>query len=210
MKQTVNNLLKHVGRAWSYIWPFGISQHLSAFRDKLLTGYLTRQFAHFGDSVIMWHPYTLRGLNKIGIGDGTIIEPDLQLTVLPDERKDLQIQIGNGCLIRRGAHITAIDSIVIGNDLLTGTNVLITDNAHGAADYDTLCIPPGKRPMVSRGPVVIGNNVWLGNNVCVMPGVTIGDGAIIGANSVVTHHIPAYCVAVGCPAKVIKNVKPVQ
>ncbi len=60
--------------------------------------------------------------------------------------------------------------------------------------------------MVSKGPVVIGNNVWLGNNVCVMPGVTIGDGAIIGANSVVTHDVPAYAVAAGVPAKIIKQL----
>lgn len=53
---------------------------------------------------------------------------------------------------------------------------------------------------------MIGNNVWLGNNVCVMPGVTIGDGAIIGANAVVTHDIPAYAVAAGIPAKVVKQL----
>lgn len=67
-------------------------------------------------------------------------------------------------------------------------------------------IPYYERSMYSKGPVVIGNNVWLGNNVCVMPGVTIGDGAIIGANSVVTHDIPAYSVAAGIPAKVIKQL----
>ena len=54
--------------------------------------------------------------------------------------------------------------------------------------------------------MVIGNNVWIGRNVCIMPGVTIGDGAVIGANAVVTHDIPAYSVAVGVPAKVIKMI----
>lgn len=58
----------------------------------------------------------------------------------------------------------------------------------------------------AREPATIGNNVWLGNNVCVMPEVTIGDGAIIGANSVVTHDIPAYCMAAGVPARVIKQM----
>ena len=44
----------------------------------------------------------------------------------------------------------------------------------------------------------------MGRNVCVMPNVVIGDGAVIGANAVVTKNIPAYAIAVGNPAKVIK------
>ena len=78
-------------------------------------------------------------------------------------------------------------------------------NSHGQSTREHMSIPYYERPMYSKGPVVIGNNVWLGNNVCVMPGVTIGDGAIIGANSVVTHDIPAYAVAAGIPAKVVKQ-----
>lgn len=51
----------------------------------------------------------------------------------------------------------------------------------------------------------IGNDVWIGAHVCVKQGVTIGDGAVIGAGSVVTHDIPAYTIAYGIPAKVIKK-----
>ena len=84
--------------------------------------------------------------------------------------------------------------------------MLITDNSHGQSIREHMSMPFTERPLYSKGPVAIGNNVWLGNNVCVMPGVTIGDGAIIGANSVVTHNIPAYAVAAGIPAKVIKQL----
>ena len=83
--------------------------------------------------------------------------------------------------------------------------MLITDNTHGQSIREHMSLPVTERPLYSKGPVVIGNNVWLGNNVCVMSGVTIGDGAIIGANSVVTHNIPAYAVAAGIPAKVVKQ-----
>ncbi|MBQ5454589.1 MAG: acyltransferase, partial [Prevotella sp.] len=98
--------------------------------------------------------------------------------------------------------------ITIGNHLLTGTNVLITDNSHGATDYASLVVPPIERTVVSHGPVKIGNNVWLGNNVCVLPNVTIGDGAVVGANSVVTHDIPPYAIVAGIPAKIVKQVTP--
>jgi virginiamycin A acetyltransferase len=56
-----------------------------------------------------------------------------------------------------------------------------------------------------KGPVSIGNNVWIGDNVTILSGVTLGDGSIIGAGSIVTKDVPPYSVAVGNPAKVIKN-----
>lgn len=55
-------------------------------------------------------------------------------------------------------------------------------------------------------PIVVGNNVWIGGGVKVLPGVTIGDNCVIGAGSVVVKDIPANSVAVGNPAKVIKQL----
>lgn len=104
-------------------------------------------------------------------------------------------------------HITAINRITIGNDVLTGRWVTITDNSHGDTDYSTLQMRPVSRPLISKGPVLIGNNVWIGDKVTILPGVTIGEGAVIAANAVVTKDIPAYSVAVGNPARVIKQHK---
>ena len=56
-------------------------------------------------------------------------------------------------------------------------------------------------------PIAIGNDVWNGGNASILPGVTIGDGAVIGAGSLVTKDIPAWTLAVGRPAKVIKEFK---
>lgn len=64
-------------------------------------------------------------------------------------------------------------------------------------------IPPKEREYRSS-PVKIGKNVWLGEGVIVMPGVEIGDGCVIGAHSIVNKSIPANCIAVGAPAKVVK------
>lgn len=94
---------------------------------------------------------------------------------------------------------------MIGNNVLTGPDVLITDNAHGEAKRKWMDIHPSFRPLYSKGEVVIGDNVWIGQGAMIMPGVHIGDGAIIAANSVVTQDVPAYCVAAGVPAKVVKK-----
>lgn len=55
-------------------------------------------------------------------------------------------------------------------------------------------------------PVYIGRNVWLGAGVIILPGVIVGDNAVIGAGSVVTKDIPANVVAVGNPARVIREI----
>ena len=62
---------------------------------------------------------------------------------------------------------------------------------------------PDNRPLYSKGQIKIGDNVWIGEKAAIMGGVSIGDGAVIGANTVVTHDVPAYSIAVGCPAKII-------
>lgn len=205
MKKLFFRFCNGLGLLLSFLYPQTLTKMWHSFLDKTYTGYIRRRFAKFGDSIVMWHPYHLQGLECVQVSDGTIFEKDLQLTAMVSQSQTPCLSIGNHCLIRRGAHITASNKITIGDHLLTGTNVLITDNSHGVTDYESLLIAPGDRQIVSKGPVVIGNNVWLGNNVCVLPGVTIGDGVVVGANSVVTHDIPAYSVAIGIPAKVVKQ-----
>ena len=56
-------------------------------------------------------------------------------------------------------------------------------------------------------PVIIGNDVWIGDRVTILPGVRIGDGCIVGAGAVVTHDIPAFAIAAGNPAKVVRYRK---
>lgn len=64
---------------------------------------------------------------------------------------------------------------------------------------------PQLKDLPLKGDTVIGNDVWIGQNVTVMPGVHIGDGAIIAANSVVAKDIPAYHIAGGNPAGILRK-----
>ncbi len=57
---------------------------------------------------------------------------------------------------------------------------------------------------LTRGPVHIGNDVWIGGRAIILSGVTIGDGAVIGAGAVVARDVPAYGIAAGNPARVVR------
>jgi acetyltransferase-like isoleucine patch superfamily enzyme len=112
-----------------------------------------------------------------------------------------EIRIGDNCCINNNVHIGAINRIWVGDNVLIGSNVLITDHTHGNCKMNDLLIPPIKRKLYSKGPVIIEDDVLIGENVSILPGCTIGKGAVLGAGAVVTSDIPPYSVAVGVPAK---------
>ncbi len=103
-------------------------------------------------------------------------------------------------------NLTVLDykPITIGNNVLLGPNVTLSSATH-SIDYRIR--NRNDETDIQGRPITIGNNVWIGANVVIMPGVTIGDHSVIGAGSVVTRDIPADCVAVGVPAKVIRKLK---
>lgn len=158
----------------------------------------------------LYRPHALKGLRYISIGDNTWFARGAILAAW-DEFAGCHykpsIRIGSHCHIGEHSHITACHSITIGDNLLTGRYVYISDNAHGEAVASQSDIPPSLRPLHVKGPVVIGNNVWIGESARILSGVIIGDGAIIGANAVVTHDVPNGAVVGGVPARVIKMMK---
>ncbi len=153
----------------------------------------------------MWKPTTIFNERFITIGQDTLIGPDISLSagMVPGQECITYpvVSIGDRCLIGRGSGIVGHFSIEIGNDVWTGHNVYITDQNHG---YEDVSRPISQQSQAERA-VKIGDGSWLGYGSVVLPGVTIGKHVVVGANSVVTHDIPDYSVAVGVPAKVIKR-----
>lgn len=155
------------------------------------------------------NPIALLGLKYFNVNKGTVFGSYADLTAWEEYRGFIyhpQITIGKNCQFGRFCHITAIGEITIGDNLLTGQYVIISDNAHGESIIDQISIPPQERKLTSKGPIRIGNNVWIGDRAAILGGVTIGDGAIIGCNAVVTHDVPAGVVVGGVPAKIIKRM----
>ena len=180
-------------------------------RWRLFNACIRHRFASFGaGSRIYPSPDMLVGEKYVSLGKDVTVGKHVQLTAWDRflyQRFTPSIVIGDGCSIGDGAHITAVNRIELGKNVLTGKYVLITDNSHGGADQSMLSVAPNRRPVVSKGPVIIGDNVWIGEKASILPGVRIGDGAIIGAGAVVTKDVPAGHMAVGVPARVISLEK---
>lgn len=180
-------------------------------RWRLYNACIRHRFASFGaGSRIYPSPDMLVGEKYVSLGKDVTVGKHVQLTAWDrflDQRFTPSIVIGDGCSIGDGAHITAVNRIELGKNVLTGKYVLITDNSHGGADQSMLSVAPNRRPVVSKGPVIIGDNVWIGEKASILPGVRIGDGAIIGAGAVVTKDVPAGHMAVGVPARIVKMEK---
>lgn len=109
-----------------------------------------------------------------------------------------RLSIGEGTYVNYGSSISAARSVEIGANCMIGQYAIIMDSDyHDALDH----IAPGQAQ-----PVVIEDNVWLGARVTVLRGSRIGQGAVVGAHSVVTSEIPARCLALGVPARVVRRL----
>jgi lipopolysaccharide O-acetyltransferase len=117
-----------------------------------------------------------------------------------------KLTIGERVNFSEHVHIGCASAVTIGNGVLIGSKVIITDHSHGAIGRDgpsQLDLAPNLRDISSKGPITIGDNVWIGDGACVLQGVTIGAGAIIGANAVVVRNVPGRTIWAGVPARQI-------
>lgn len=117
-----------------------------------------------------------------------------------------EIIIGNNVSFNTDIHIGAINRIVIGDNVLMASRIYITDHSHGDIDSESLELPPVKRFLKSKGPVIIEDNVWIGEGVSILAGITIGKNSIVGANAVVTKSFPPNSIIAGVPARLIKKI----
>lgn len=125
-----------------------------------------------------------------------------------------QITIGSYCYVGEQTHIWSAESVRIGDRVLISHNCNIFDN--DTHPLDALKRHQQFKAIITTGhptdidlkeePITINDDVLIGCNVVVLKGVTIGEGAVIGAGSVVTRDVPARMLAVGNPARVIREI----
>ena len=195
-----------------FLFPF-FNYKVRFWRYKLLGSAFTalnrNKFKYMGRDVFLSSDLILRGPEFIDIGENSSVGPRCTLTVWDVGTKisSVSLSIGRNTSIGEGAHITAANRITIGNDVLFGKYVTVSDNNHGATTLAAIEVPPSRRALVGKGPVVIEDNVWIGDKATILSGVTIGKGAIVAANSVVLEDVPTATVVAGIPAKSVKQMQ---
>jgi acetyltransferase-like isoleucine patch superfamily enzyme/coenzyme F420-reducing hydrogenase beta subunit len=107
----------------------------------------------------------------------------------------------NGGFANAGATFGIKGHTVLGKDFLAGRHIVVYDSDF----HQIIDVESNERINTQYESINIGDHVWLGEGVSIQKGVTIGNGSIVGAKSLVTKDIPANCLAVGNPARVIKT-----
>ncbi|MCU1473549.1 sugar O-acetyltransferase [Amnibacterium sp.] len=128
------------------------------------------------------------------LGEDAFVKPPLHV--------DYGDHLSIGARTFVNVNLTALDvaPITIGEDCQIGPNVQLLTPVH------PLEAQPRRNRLEAAKPITIGDNVWLGGGVIVCPGVTIGDDTVVGAGSVVTRDLPANVLAVGSPARVLREL----
>lgn len=171
---------------------------------------------NFGKSVTLRHPY------KISIEDDVAIDDYCVLDAKGLENDGIYISknvfIGRGSILsckngdiilEKNVNIGFNSEIFSGSKVTIGENTLIAAYVYiigGGHDYSRVDIPITEQEKISHG-IKIERNCWIGAGVKVFDNVTIGEDTIIGAGAVVSKDIPAFSIAAGIPARVVKSRK---
>lgn len=183
---------------------------LKHFNSMIISQKYKRKFRRAGNGLYLKKIGKIIGTDCIIIGNNFKVRENIRLEAIKNYRGmtfNPLISIGNNVNMGIDCHIGAINSIKIGDNVLMGNRVIITDHNHGNGSYEELGVFAVERNLFSKGGVEIGNNVWIGDGVAILPGTVIGDNSVIGVNSVVNKNIPPNSMAAGIPAKVIRVVK---
>ena len=184
-------------RLWAQKWRWYERNSLPWNRARIHREFLRRE------AFVRWpvHGNVLEAFTegRLEIGAQTLLEPHVWLTA-PGEAR---IRIGSGTFLNIAVMVAALELVEIGDHCMLANGCFVSDSSHR---FDDPHLPVPWQGFASRGPTRIGDNVWCGVGVVVTSGVTIGERCVIGANSVVTSDIPAFSVAAGAPARVLRQI----
>ncbi|WP_349426390.1 acyltransferase [Microbacterium sp. LWS13-1.2] len=181
---------------------YGVLLGAQRLRDSAYSRLVAGGFQSFGAGSRIMLPARIANPDRIAVGAGVLIGAGSWLMVPSRDEPGPVIELHDRVRMR-GASISAVRSVVIEEAVGIAAGVYISDHSHG---FDLVDVPIRDQPLTEPRPVRVCRGAWLGQNVVVMPGVTVGEGAVVGANAVVTRDIPPRTVAVGAPARVVREL----
>lgn len=160
---------------------------------------------HIGKCCFIGRRARVNKLRYLNMGNNCRLGNDCRISFFDTffgERYSPSLEFGDNVYI--GDHITVLcaDRIVIEDNVLMASHITITSENHGINPEAEACY--AKQPLITK-EVHIGAGVWIGEKAIILPGVDIGEKAIIAAGAVVTKSVPAFSIAAGNPARVIKK-----
>jgi acetyltransferase-like isoleucine patch superfamily enzyme len=169
---------------------------------------------NFGQNVVLRHPH------KIRIGDDVVVDDQVLLDAKGIDNHGIVLENGvflgrntilsckNGNIhLEEGANLGFNCEIFAASDVRVGKDVMLAAYVYlvgGDHRHDRTDVPVARQGRVGL-PIRIGEGCWLGAHAVVAGGVDVGEHAIIGAGAVVLENVPAFHVAAGVPAKVLKD-----
>jgi acetyltransferase-like isoleucine patch superfamily enzyme len=197
--------LRKIRQFWKSPW-LEKTQSIEEFYWALKTrGYYRLFFGKVGKKSKIIQPMRLKNVQNIYLHDDVIINKHAFLLTLQTDAKRVPSMIfGSGSVIGHMNHITCVDGVTIGQQVLTADRVYISDHSHDFSDPRVAIID---QAVVSKGKISIGDGTWIGENAVILC-CTIGKHCVIGANAVVLQNVPDYCIVAGIPARVVKRFNP--
>lgn len=172
----------------------------------LLGGLYLKLFSFFKKCLFLLKNRSMRlgknvqiiGMSNISLGKNVTFSDGVLINI--NNRKEIELRIGNNSYIGRNNFFTSGKEIIIGNYFFSSRNCSFIGASHG----NNIDKPYIMNKVDFSKTILIGTNVFIGANASVVGNVKIGWGSIIGACSVVITDIPPFSIAVGNPAKVVK------
>lgn len=180
-------------------------------------------FGACGKNVVFGRDLTIRNPGRICLGSNIVLCDGVTLDAKGMEGEG--IRINDGVFIGRGSVVVTIGGTIeideeanigtycriatrsktrVGKKVLFAAFCYLVGSDHESSRTDIAIVD---QPAYSKGGVEVGDGCWLGTKATVLDGVCVGAHSIIGSHALVTNDLPAYAVAVGAPAKVIKMRK---
>jgi acetyltransferase-like isoleucine patch superfamily enzyme len=174
------------------------------FGNYLRYRYYKKKLGHLGEGSRIDQGVIIANPKKVSIGDHTWI--DKNVIILGDKGVEIgkRVHVAQNCLIQGGGTLKIGDYVSVASGSLVYS---ATDTVFGGKGTNPM-FPPEYRNPVARRRVVLGNHAFVGARTVIIL-ASLGEGSVVGAGSVVTKDISAWKIAVGAPARPIKDRPPV-
>jgi acetyltransferase-like isoleucine patch superfamily enzyme len=172
--------------------------------SSFYTWILSSSFESIGEGVRIDFPIRIENPESISIGRDSVLYQRSWYNPVSEwagRKYNGKIKIGERVMLGYGLQISAASSIVIEDGAIIAAGVVIMDHMH---EYRDPTVDTYTGPISEPRPVHIGKGAFLGVYCFIGPGVQIGEHAVVSANAVVTKDVPAYCIAIGNPARIIR------